>query len=118
MAKPILEMQHISKRFGTTQALDDVSLTLYPGEIHALLGENGAGKSTLIKIMTGIYKPDEGEILLDGRSQQPTHLVLCCQLPNYRLVPLAEIVGVYGRTVQLSLTGEQISQLPQHQPKL
>ncbi len=56
--QPILEMKHISKRFDTTQALDDVSLTLYPGEIHALLGENGAGKSTLIKIMTGIYQPD------------------------------------------------------------
>jgi rhamnose transport system ATP-binding protein len=53
-----------------TQALDDVSLTLYPGEIHALVGENGAGKSTLIKIMTGIHRPDQGEILLDGRPAQ------------------------------------------------
>jgi rhamnose transport system ATP-binding protein len=64
--KPVLEMRGISKRFDATQALEDVSLTLYPGEIHALLGENGAGKSTLIKIMTGIHKPDTGEILLDG----------------------------------------------------
>lgn len=67
MNQPILEMRHISKRFDLTQALDNVSLTLYPGEIHALLGENGAGKSTLIKIMTGIYRPDQGEILLDGK---------------------------------------------------
>ncbi len=65
---PVLQMKHISKRFDTTQALDDVSLDLYPGEIHALLGENGAGKSTLIKIMTGIHAQDEGEILLDGKS--------------------------------------------------
>lgn len=63
---PLLEMRDIAKRFDMTQALDNVSLSLYPGEIHALLGENGAGKSTLIKIMTGIYKPDQGQILLDG----------------------------------------------------
>ncbi len=65
-SKPVLEMSQISKRFDMTQALDNVSLTLYPGEIHALLGENGAGKSTLIKIMTGIHQPDQGEIRLDG----------------------------------------------------
>jgi rhamnose transport system ATP-binding protein len=53
-----------------TQALDDVSFTLHPGEIHGLVGENGAGKSTLIKIMTGIYRPDRGEILLDGEQVQ------------------------------------------------
>lgn len=66
MTEPVLEIRHISKRFDNTQALDDVSLSLFPGEIHALLGENGAGKSTLIKIMTGIYRPDQGEMLLDG----------------------------------------------------
>jgi rhamnose transport system ATP-binding protein len=70
MKPPILETRHISKRFDMTQALDDVSLTLYPGEIHALVGENGAGKSTLIKIMTGIHRPDRGEILLDGNQVQ------------------------------------------------
>ncbi|MDW8352146.1 MAG: sugar ABC transporter ATP-binding protein [Anaerolineae bacterium] len=63
-------MRRISKRFDATQALNDVSLTLYPGEVHALLGENGAGKSTLIKIMTGIHQPDAGQILLDGRPVQ------------------------------------------------
>ncbi|MFQ3684706.1 sugar ABC transporter ATP-binding protein [Roseiflexus sp.] len=61
-------MREISRRFGSTQALDGVSLRLYPGEVHALLGENGAGKSTLIKIMTGVHQPDSGQILLDGRS--------------------------------------------------
>jgi rhamnose transport system ATP-binding protein len=70
MSTPILEMKHVSKRFDMTQALDDVSLVLYPGEIHALVGENGAGKSTLIKIATGIYRPDQGEILLDEKPVQ------------------------------------------------
>jgi len=64
---PILEMRDIAKRFGATQALEAVSLTLRPGEVHALLGENGAGKSTLIKIMTGVYQPDRGEIRLSGQ---------------------------------------------------
>jgi rhamnose transport system ATP-binding protein len=64
---PVLEMSHISKRFEATQALADVSLALYPGEVHALLGENGAGKSTLIKIMTGIHAPDAGTIVVQGQ---------------------------------------------------
>ena len=56
----------ISKRFGATQALDDVSLDLSAGEVHALVGENGAGKSTLVKILAGIHQPDSGSIRLDG----------------------------------------------------
>jgi rhamnose transport system ATP-binding protein len=63
---PVVEMTGVSKRFDATQALDDVSLTLYPGETHALLGENGAGKSTLIKIMTGIHAPDAGVMRFHG----------------------------------------------------
>jgi rhamnose transport system ATP-binding protein len=70
MTSPVFEMRRISKRFDATQALDQVSLTLYPGQVHALLGENGAGKSTLIKIMTGIYQPDQGTMLLDGHPIQ------------------------------------------------
>ena len=64
--RPVLEMAHVSKQFGATLALDDVSLELRHGEIHALLGENGAGKSTLIKIMTGVQRQDSGEILIAG----------------------------------------------------
>ena len=68
---PVLEMIDVSKRFGATQALDGVSLALYPGEIHALLGENGAGKSTLIKIMTGIQHRDSGQMMIDGNDYLP-----------------------------------------------
>ena len=64
---PILEIRRVAKRFDATQALEDVSLSLHAGEIHALLGENGAGKSTLIKIITGVHQPDSGQILLGGQ---------------------------------------------------
>jgi rhamnose transport system ATP-binding protein len=64
---PVLEIRSVAKRFDATQALEDVSLSLRAGEIHALLGENGAGKSTLIKIITGVHQPDRGQILLAGR---------------------------------------------------
>jgi galactofuranose transport system ATP-binding protein len=63
---PVLEVRRLTKRFPGVLALDDVSFELLPGEGHALVGENGAGKSTLIKVMTGVYTPDEGEILFKG----------------------------------------------------
>jgi len=63
----VLEALHISKAFPGVQALDDVSLFLQRGEIHGLIGENGAGKSTLIKIISGLYQPDEGEILVEEK---------------------------------------------------
>ena len=62
-----LEIDAVSKSFPGVRALASVSLELRPGEIHALMGENGAGKSTLIKIITGLYRPDAGRVLLDGR---------------------------------------------------
>jgi ribose transport system ATP-binding protein len=62
----ILEVSDVEKRFGATLALDRVSLALNKGEILALLGDNGAGKSTLIKILSGVVKPDAGEIRIDG----------------------------------------------------
>jgi rhamnose transport system ATP-binding protein len=66
VAERILELNHITKTFPGVKALDDVHFDLKPGEIHALIGENGAGKSTLIKVITGVYQPDAGEILFDG----------------------------------------------------
>jgi simple sugar transport system ATP-binding protein len=64
---PLLDLEHISKRFGGLQALKDVALTLYPGEVLALAGDNGAGKSTLIKTISGVHKPDRGTIKYRGQ---------------------------------------------------
>ncbi|MEO3432035.1 sugar ABC transporter ATP-binding protein [Inquilinus sp. CAU 1745] len=65
--RPLLAMRGISKTFPGVKALDEVDIDLAPGEVTALIGENGAGKSTLVKILTGIYRPDGGEVLIDGR---------------------------------------------------
>ncbi|HEY8503506.1 MAG TPA: ATP-binding cassette domain-containing protein, partial [Gemmataceae bacterium] len=64
---PLLEVRGVSKRFPGVQALDNVSLDLYPGEVLAVVGENGAGKSTLMKILAGVYRPDAGTVRLGGR---------------------------------------------------
>ncbi len=66
--KPLLTMQGITKVFGNTRALDDVGITLRPGEVQALMGENGAGKSTLMKILIGLYHADAGTVRLDDRT--------------------------------------------------
>ncbi len=66
---PLLRLQNLSKRFGGTQAVDDVSLDVHAGEVLALLGENGAGKSTLIKLLAGIYQPDQGQMWVQGQPE-------------------------------------------------
>ena len=67
MTEFLLEMKHITKTFPGVKALDRVDFNLYPGEIHALMGENGAGKSTFIQVLTGVHHPDGGEIILEGK---------------------------------------------------
>jgi simple sugar transport system ATP-binding protein len=65
---PIVEMRNIEKHFGSVIALAGVSIDIYPGECHCLLGDNGAGKSTFIKTMSGVHKPTRGEILFEGKA--------------------------------------------------
>ena len=64
---PVLEIRHVSKSFPGVKALDDVSFAVNKGEVVGLIGENGAGKSTLLKVLNGIYQPDSGSVLVDGR---------------------------------------------------
>jgi len=69
---PIVSIRNLSKSFAGVRALNKVQLEVFPGEVHALMGENGAGKSTLMKILAGIYVRDEGEILIEGRPVEIT----------------------------------------------
>lgn len=68
MSEPVVALQDVSKYFGKVIALNNVTFDLYKGEVHCLLGDNGAGKSTLIKILSGVYIPDSGEIRIEGES--------------------------------------------------
>ena len=64
---PVLSLEHATKTFGAIHALEDVSIALEAGDVHALVGENGAGKSTLVKILAGVHAPDQGVLLVNGR---------------------------------------------------
>ena len=67
MVEPVISVKNLSKAFAGVKALDGVNLEIKPGEIHCLAGENGSGKSTLIKVISGVYQPDEGTIVLNGQ---------------------------------------------------
>ena len=66
-SKPVVSVRNLTKKFGNFTALNGVSLDVQAGEVHALLGDNGAGKSTLIKILSGVYPPTGGEVLVEGQ---------------------------------------------------
>jgi simple sugar transport system ATP-binding protein len=66
-AAPLIDVKDISKQFGSVIALSGVSMAVWPGEVHCLLGDNGAGKSTLIKTLSGVHAPSSGQIVIDGR---------------------------------------------------
>lgn len=102
---PVLQMKHITKIFGSVTANRDVDLSVYSGEIHALLGENGAGKSTLMNILTGIYRPDGGEIWYKGQKRDihspkdAVALGIGMVHQHFRLIPtltVAENVYLYS----------------------
>ena len=94
---PLLEMRQISKVFPGVRALNQVSIALQAGEVRALVGENGAGKSTLIKILSGVYQPTEGEIVLNGQSntiQDPAHALKLGIIPVHQEVNLEPYLSI------------------------
>src|SRR5215213_9983758 len=94
---PLLQMRGISRTFPGVRALDGVDFTVRAGEVHALMGENGAGKSTLIKVLTGVYPRDAGDVLLDGRPVDPRspndaqHLGISTVYQEVNLVPTLSV---------------------------
>ena len=75
MSEIRLEVKQVSKSFGITKALREVSFNINKGEVHALIGENGSGKSTLTNSLAGIYQKDSGEFILDGKEVHPHNQV-------------------------------------------
>lgn len=98
MVKPLLSTQNLRKNFGALTATDDVSIDLYPGEIHALIGPNGAGKSTLIAQICGTLTPDSGAVTFDGQDFT-------------KLAPHARAKAGLGRSFQISQLALEFSAL-------
>ena len=95
-----LQLTHITKRYPSVVANSDISLTVAPGETHAVLGENGAGKSTLMKIIYGSVKPDEGSVMFNG---QPVHI---------RNPQEARALGIDRKSTRLNSSHIQKSRMP------
>ena len=124
---PILEMKNITKQFPGVMANEDVDLELFKGEVLALLGENGAGKSTLMNILSGLIRPDSGEIKLNGENvsidspKDAMHLGIGMVHQNFKLVStmtVAEnvILGLDNESfiLDLKLVGKKISEISDH----
>lgn len=97
--KPLLEVRNIVKRFGGLVAVNRVSMEVYPGEVVGLLGDNGAGKSTLIKVISGVYRPDEGQIFFEGKEVRIANPMDAIRLgieTIYQDLALAENLNVYS----------------------
>jgi simple sugar transport system ATP-binding protein len=97
--EPILKVEGLTKRFGGLTAVDRVDLEVYPAEVVGLLGDNGAGKSTLIKMISGVYQPDEGRIFFEGRELKLGSPMNALELgieTLYQDLALAENLNVYA----------------------
>ncbi|HWQ60876.1 MAG TPA: ATP-binding cassette domain-containing protein, partial [Negativicutes bacterium] len=117
MPKPLIMMRGICKRFPGVLANDNIDLDIYPGEIHALLGENGSGKSTLMCVLSGLYKPDDGTILVNDEEKKfrsPRDAIACgigMVHQHFKLVEpfsVAENIAMSGRHESFMLSTEKM----------
>lgn len=109
MAEPVLSLHNLSKSFGALKATDDVSLTLVPGEIHALIGPNGAGKTTLMAQISGRTPPDAGRILFRGRDVTRLSVAQRARMGLGRSFQISSLIPEYStrRNVMLALQARQ-----------
>ena len=111
-----LQLSHITKRYPSVVANDDVSLTVAPGEIHSVLGENGAGKSTLMKIIYGSVKPDQGAMLFNGQQvhvrnpQEARRLGISMVFQHFSLFDTLTVAQNVWLGLDASMSLEQVSQ--------
>ncbi len=107
MVEPVLALRNLRKSFGALAATDDVSLTLLPGEIHALIGPNGAGKSTLIKQITGEIRPDSGSVAFMGRAIDGLDVAARARLGLARSFQVSAVIPDFTvrQNVMLALMG-------------
>ncbi len=106
-----LELRNITKDYPGVRALENISFSVHPGEVHALIGENGAGKSTLIKTLTGAIQPTSGTILINGHEYEhldpihSLHMGICAVYQEFNLVPYLSVAEniFYGREIQHGL---------------
>ena len=85
----MLRIEHLTKKYGETKAVDDLSLTIQPGEIYGFIGHNGAGKTTTLKSAVGILRFDEGEILINGHSSRKT------RWPARKTWPISRTIRIF-----------------------
>jgi ABC-type sugar transport system ATPase subunit len=120
--EPLLRAMNLTKRFGGLTAVNKISLDVYPGEVVGLVGDNGAGKSTLIKMVSGVYQPDEGKIEFDGQEMMlnnPREARTIGIETIYQDLALAENLDVssnifLGREVKKPFVGNMIKTLDRH----
>ncbi len=108
---PALQVKNLVKRFGGLTAVDDVSLDLYRGEVVGLVGDNGAGKSTLIKMISGVYRPDEGHVYLGNNQITMASPLLARQLGIETIYQDLALCENLDASINIFLGREQIERM-------